>query len=374
MNEQMKIPLVDLVGQYQRYKEELDAAIHGILDTGAFVGGKAVSNFEAAFADFCGAKHCVGVGNGTDALYLIFRGLGIGPGDEVIVPANTFIASAEAVSMAGATPVFTDVDPQTALLDVASAEAVITKNTKAILPVHLYGQLVDMSAMQKLADKHGIHLVEDAAQAHGAERDGVRAGSYGIAAGFSFYPGKNLGAYGDGGGVTTNDAALEDKIRRLANHGRAEKYTHGMEGVNSRLDGIQAAVLGVKLKHFEQATEERRVAGERYSALLKDVDAVTLPTVINRQGHVFHLYVIEVENRDGLGDFLRERNIHNGVHYPIPLHLQPAYSHLEKGEGTFPVSEKLASRILSLPMFPEITEAQQARVADAVRAFVEAGS
>ena len=364
MNDPQKIPLVDLVGQYQRYKEELDSAIHAILDAGAFVGGKAVADFEAAFAEFCGAKHCVGVGNGTDALYLIFRALGIGSGDEVIVPANTFIASAEAVSMAGATPVFADVTADTALIDPAAAEAVITEKTKAILPVHLYGQLVSMSAMQRLADKHDLKLVEDAAQAHGAERDGIRAGSYGVAAGFSFYPGKNLGAYGDGDGVTTNDPALEDKIRRLANHGRAEKYTHGMEGVNSRLDGIQAAVLATKLRHFEEATEERRVAAERYNSLLGDVDGITLPTIVNRQGHVFHLYVIETDDREGLGKHLREHNIHSGVHYPIPLHLQPAYAHLEK----------LASRILSLPMFPEITEEQQTRVADGVRSFVEAGS
>jgi dTDP-4-amino-4,6-dideoxygalactose transaminase len=231
-----------------------------------------------------------------------------------------------------------------------------------------------MEPMMALAEKHGLKLVEDSAQAHGAERDGIRAGAYGVAAGFSFYPGKNLGAYGDGGAVTTDDPQLEDRVRRIANHGRAAKYTHDMEGVNSRLDGIQAAVLGTKLRHFEEATEERRVAGQRYQDLLSTVKGVKRPTIINRQGHVFHLYVIEVDAREGLGDFLRERNIHSGVHYPIPLHLQPAYSHLEKGEGSFPVSEKMASRILSLPLFPEITEEQQVRVTNGVRDFMEAGS
>lgn len=374
MSDLEKIPLVDLVGQYQRYKEELDIAIHKILDTGAFIGGKTVSDFEAAFAKFCGTKYSVGVGNGTDALYLIFRALGLGQGDEVIVPANTFIASAEAIGMTGATPVFVDVDPDTALIDPKCAAAAVTDRTKAILPVHLYGQLVPMEPILELARKHNFHVVEDSAQAHGAERDGTRAGAYGVASGFSFYPGKNLGAYGDGGAVTTNDTALEDKVRRIANHGRAEKYMHDMEGVNSRLDGIQAAVLGTKLRHFEEATEERRVAAARYQEMLDGVAGLKRPTIISRQAHVFHLYVVEVDDREALSSFLKERNIFSGVHYPVPLHLQPAYSHLEKGEGDFPHSERMASRILSLPLFPEITEAQQERVVAGVKEFLGAGS
>jgi len=374
MSDLEKIPLVDLVGQYQRYKEELDTAIHKILETGAFIGGKTVKDFESAFAKFCGTKYSVGVGNGTDALYLIFRALGLGQGDEVILPANTFIASAEAIGMTGATPVFVDVDPDTALIDVRCATAAVTDRTKAILPVHLYGQLVPMEPILELAQKHNLHVVEDSAQAHGAERDGTRAGAYGIASGFSFYPGKNLGAYGDGGAVTTNNPELEDKVRRIANHGRAEKYMHDMEGVNSRLDGIQAAVLGTKLRHFEQATEERRVAAARYQEMLDGVTGLKRPTIISRQAHVFHLYVVEVDDREALGGFLRQRNIFSGVHYPVPLHLQPAYSHLEKGEGDFPHSERMASRILSLPLFPEITEAQQERVVSGVKEFFGAGS
>jgi len=371
MNSQDKIPLVDLVGQYHRYREELDAAIRGVLETGAFIGGPAVAGFEKSFAEYCGTAHCIGVGNGTDALYLILRALGVKAGDEVLLPVNTFIATSEAVAMAGAKPVFVDVTPDTALIDPAKARAKVTAKTKAIIPVHLYGQLVPMGPIQALAAEHGLHLIEDSAQAHGAERDGRRAGSIGRAAGFSFYPGKNLGAYGDGGGVTTDDAELADKVRRIANHGRAAKYGHDMEGVNSRLDGLQAAILQVKLRHLDTATKERQAAAARYDALLADIPGVTRPTVLTKGGHVFHLYVIEVDDRDGLSKHLNDSGAQCGVHYPIPLNLQPAYAHFEQGEGSYPVAERLAKRILSLPMSPELTEAQQLRVANAIRSFQE---
>lgn len=366
MSSQDKIPLVDLVGQYHRYKDELDAAMRAVVETGAFIGGRVVADFEAAFAEFCGVSHAVGVGNGTDALYLILRALGLGVGDEVIVPVNTFIATAEAVTMTGAKPVFVDVREDTALIDPDLLSAVITDRTKAIMPVHLYGQLVPMDPIVEIAAKHDLFVVEDAAQAHGAVRDGQRAGAFGVAAGFSFYPGKNLGAYGDAGGVVTNDAQLADLVRRTANHGRSQKYGHEMEGVNSRLDGLQAAVLQVKLRHLDTASEERRAAAERYDALLSSVDGLCTPTVLERSGHVFHLYVVRTDARDELREGLVAANIQCGVHYPIPLHRQPAYAHLELGEGSFPVAERLAQQSLSLPMSPELTEAQQARVAAVV--------
>ncbi len=374
MSELETIPFVDLVGQYHRYKDELDAAISGVLETAAFIGGKHVAAFEAAFSDYCGGKHAVGVGNGTDALYLTLRGLGLGASDEVIIPANTFIATAEAVSMTGAKPVFVDVVESTALIDPALVEAAITERTKAIMPVHLYGQLVPMQPVLDIAEKHDLVVIEDAAQAHGAETGGKRAGTFGKAAGFSFYPGKNLGAYGDGGAMVTDDAKLADKVRRLANHGRAQKYGHDMEGVNSRLDGLQAAILGVKLKHLETATKERQAAAARYDELLKDVVGVTTPTVLEKSAHVFHLYVIRVEDRGGLRQHLVDNKIQCGVHYPIPLHQQPAYEHLGYQTGAFGVSERLSQEILSLPMSPELTEAQQERIVGAVKSFMEESS
>lgn len=364
------IPFVDLVAQYHRYKGELDAAIQGVLETSAFIGGPALSRFEKGFAEMCGVKHCVGVGNGTDAIYLALRAMGVGPGDEVITACNTFIATSEAVSMTGARPVFVDVDDATALMTADRVERAITPRTKAVIPVHLYGQMVDMPPLMALAKAKGLKVLEDTAQGHFAIEHGRRAGSWGDAATFSFYPGKNLGAYGDGGAVVTSDDAIAEQVRKIANHGRAEKFGHEMEGVNSRLDGLQAAILEVKLRHLETWSAERRAAARRYDALLAGIDGVVTPTVRTDGAHVFHLYVIRLKERDALRSFLGARNIQSGIHYPVPLHRLPAYSHLELGEGTFPVAEAMAKEIVSLPIFPEITEAQQARVADAVRAFM----
>ncbi|MEQ9500473.1 MAG: DegT/DnrJ/EryC1/StrS family aminotransferase [Deltaproteobacteria bacterium] len=368
------VPFVDLVGQFHRYEDELMTAIRGVLESASFIGGKPVKAFEAAWADYCGTKNAVGCGNGTDAIYLALRALGVGPGDEVITAVNTFIATSEAITMAGAKPVFVDIDDATALIDASKIEAAITERTKAIIPVHLYGQLVDMKPILAIAEKHGLKIVEDTAQAHGAIDDGKRAGTFGHAATFSFYPGKNLGAYGDGGAVITDDDALAEQIRKIANHGRSTKFGHEIEGVNSRLDGLQAAVLGVKVKHLDTWIDERRAAAARYDRLLAELgDAIVLPTVRHATSHVFHLYVCRVQDRDGLRKHLGEQNIQSGIHYPTPLHLLPAYSHLGQGEGTFPVAEKMAKEIVSLPISPEITEAQQVRVAKAVAEFVGAG-
>lgn len=371
MTDTSPIPFVDLKAQYQSIKSELDPALENILENTAFIGGKAVSDFEAAFAKWTGAEYCVAMNSGTDALYLAMRGMGIGPGDEVITVPNTFIATSEAVAMAGATPVFIDVRPGTWLMDPDKVEAAITEKTKALLPVHLYGQPADMTALKAIADKHGLKLIEDAAQAHGAAVDGVRVGSLGDIACFSFYPGKNLGAYGDGGAIVTNDGALADRIRRIANHGRLEKYTHEMEGVNSRLDGIQGAVLGVKLPKMDGWNENRRSWAKVYDEALAGVSGVEVVQVREGATPVYHLYVIHVPDREGLQAHLGEQGIASGMHYPVALHLQPAYSHLNLGEGTFPNAEANAGRCLSLPMFPELGAERAQRVAAAVKAYAE---
>lgn len=365
------IPFVDLKSQYLSIKDDVDAAIADVIDHTAFVGGPAVDAFEREFAAYCEIPYCVGVGNGTDALYLALRALGVGPGDEVVTVPNTFIATTEAIGNVGARPVFVDAEPDTHLMDVSKLEAAITEKTKAILPVHLYGQAVDMDVVMDVARRHDLIVVEDCAQAHGARHAGQRVGTFGHAACFSFYPGKNLGAYGDGGAVITADAALEDKIRRLANHGRAEKYTHGVEGVNSRLDGIQAAVLRVKLRHLDGWNDGRRLVAKTYDRLLAKVPGVETPAVRENAEPVYHLYVVKVPDRDGLAAHLKERGIASGVHYPLPLHHQPAYAHLGIPDGTFPVAEETARHILSLPMFAELGEAGATRVAEAVAEYAE---
>lgn len=364
------IPFVDLVAQYKRYQSEFDAAWRTTVENSAYIGGPALQRFEKAFAEFCGAKICVGVANGTDAITLTLRCMGIGPGDEVLVPAHTFIATSEAVTNAGAKVVFVDVDPVHTLMDPTKIEAKITKNTKAIIPVHMYGQLADMQAIMPIAQKHGLKVIEDSAQGHGAIEHGKKAGNFGDAATFSFYPGKNLGAYGDGGAVTTNDAALADKIRRLANHGRADKFGHLIEGVNSRLDGLQAAILEVKLRHLETWSSERRAAAKRYNEMFAGVAGVKTPKTRTEGAHVFHLYVIQVQNRDALREHLTAKNIQSGIHYPIALHELEAYKYLGHQASDFPVASAFCKNIVSLPIFPEITEAQQQRVVEAVKQFV----
>lgn len=366
----MRVPFVDLKAQLDSIRPEIDAGIAEVLDTTAFIQGKQVREFEAAFADYLGAAHVIGVGNGTDALYLALRASGIGPGDEVITAANTFIATTEAVTGVGASIVLVDIDPESYTIDPALIEAAITPRTKAIIPVHLYGQPADMAAIMEIANRHNLLVIEDACQAHGAWYDGRRAGTIGHIGCFSSYPGKNLGAYGDAGVIATNDDDLAARLRMLANHGSQQKYHHEIEGWNSRLDTIQAVVLSVKLPHLDAWNERRRQHAERYSELLAG-SGVKTPTI--RHGdHVWHLYVIETEDRDELGRRLAEQGIATGVHYPIPLHLQPAYEHLGYGPGAFPVTERVAARILSLPMFPELTEEQITLVADAVQTNVVA--
>lgn len=367
----MEIPFVDLRAQYRQIKDEVDPAVLAVMNRGDFILGGAVAEFERAFADYCGVTYCVGVDSGYSALELIIRAYDIGPGDEVITAANTFIATTLAISNAGATPVLVDCDPVTYNIDAAKIEAAITPRTKAIMPVHLYGQTADMDTIAAIARKHGLLVFEDAAQASGARYKGRRAGSLGDAAGFSFYPGKNLGAYGDGGAVTTNDPEIAEKIRLLRNIGQKVKYYHEMKGFNNRLDTMQAAVLGVKLPHLDDWNASRRRAAATYADLLGDLPLVT-PITAAYAEHIFHLYVIRVANREALMDFLKTRGIATGLHYPIPIHLQPAYAELGYKRGDFPITEAYAETIVSLPIFPELDDDKVAYVADAIHDFLSA--
>ena len=351
----MRVPFVDLKTQYQTIKPEIDAAIAGIVESCQFVGGDAVKRFENNFASYCGASHAVGASSGTSAIHLALVGLEIGPGDEVITACNTFIATTEAITHAGATPVLVDVDEDTQLIDPAKVEAAITPNTRAIIPVHLYGQPANMDAIRDIAARHSLKVIADACQAHGADIEGDRSRVLGDVTAYSFYPGKNLGAYGDAGMVVTNDGALAGLMRSLSDHGSRQKHYHFAEGWNYRLDGIQAAVLDVKLSHLDDWTEARRSRAARYHAAFEGT-AVRPVAVMPGRRHVYHLYVVRVADRDGLGDALREKGIASGIHYPVPLHLQEAYAHLGKGGGSFPVAEKVISEIISLPMFPELTD------------------
>jgi len=367
----MNIPFVDLEKQYLSIKGELDQAITEVIAKTAFVGGPFLKSFEEAFAAFCGVKNCVGVGNGTDALYITLRALGIGLGDEVITVANSFIASSEAISMTGAKVVFVDIDPQTYNIDVGKIEEKITKRTKVIIPVHLFGQPADMDPILDIAHKYNLKVLEDAAQAHGAVYKERRIGTIGDAACFSFYPGKNLGAYGDGGAIVTNDDELAKKARMIANHGRMDKYNHKIEGVNSRLDGLQAAILDVKLKHLPEWTDQRRQNAYLYNKYLKGSGVVT-PVEIKEARAVYHLYVIRVSNgkRDKLQAYLKTHGIATGVHYPIALPNLMAYEYLNHKEADFTEASKASREILSLPMFPELEEAQIAFVAEKLKEFM----
>ena len=357
----MNIPFVDLKAQYVVIKDDVQMAINRVLDNTSFILGSEVAAFEAAFAGFVGVGHAVGVSSGTAALHLALKACGVKPGDEVITAANTFIATAEAIVYLGATPVFADVDAETQTLDVGQAEALITPKTKAIVPVHLFGHPADMDPILDLAKAHGLTVVEDAAQAHGAEYKGRRIGGLGHAACFSFYPGKNLGAYGDGGAVVTNDSALAEQIRMVRNHGRAEKYEHLTIGHNYRLDALQAAILGVKLERLDQWNAARREHAQAYNGKLAGLGAVT-PVERPWAKHVYHIYQIQIENRDDVAATLKEQGVATGIHYPIPLHLQPAFADRGQDRGTFPIAERLADRMLSLPMFPELTDEQIDRV------------
>jgi dTDP-4-amino-4,6-dideoxygalactose transaminase len=360
MNDQ--IPFVDLKPQRDQVADDVLAGFERVLANTSFVLGPEVAAFERDYAEFCGVRHCVGVGNGTDAIELALRAVGVGPGDEVITAANTFVATAEAIVRTGATLVLADCNEQF-LLDPAAANAAITSRTKAIVPVHLYGQMAPMEHYVP-AVENGIQLLEDAAQSQGARRHQRRSGSVGLAAATSFYPGKNLGAYGDAGAVTTDDNEIAERLRALRNHGGTRKYEHLDIGVNSRLDELQAVVLAAKLRRLDEWNDERRMAAERYGDLLKDIDQVVLPEVVSGNEHVWHLYVVRVPHRDGVLSQLNEAGIGAGIHYPAPVHLLPAFADHGWTAGEFPVAEALAGEILSLPMYPGMTQAQQERVAE----------
>lgn len=364
----MAVPFVDLKAQYASVKPEIDRAIQAVVDRCDFILGQAVSDFEDEFARFCEVGYAVGVANGTDALRLGLLAVGIGPGDEVITAANTFIATTEAISQTGARFRLVDVDERTYNLDPSLLEEAITPDTKAILPVHLYGQPADMEPILEVARGHNLIVMEDACQAHGARYRGRRAGSMGHLAAFSFYPAKNLGAYGDAGAVVTNDEALARKLDLLRNHGQKSKYEHVMEGYCSRLDTLQAAVLRVKLRYLDEWNARRRQVAAWYNERLADLPVVR-PYVMPDVEHVYHLYVIRTERRDALREFLAGRGIGTGMHYPIPLPMTEAYARMGFRRGQFPVTERLAGEILSLPMFAEMTEAQVDEVTDTIRGF-----
>jgi dTDP-4-amino-4,6-dideoxygalactose transaminase len=366
----MAVPFVDLRAQYESIKSEVDAVIADVLNKTAFVGGPFVKQFEEAFARYCGVTHSVGVANGTDALFIALKTLGIGAGDEVITVANSFIATSEAIKMAGAQVVFVDCHPKTYNIDVNQIEAKITPRTKAIIPVHIYGQPADMDPILALAKKHDLRIVGDAAQAHGALYKGRPIATLADITCYSFYPGKNLGAYGDGGALVTNNAEWADAARMLANHGRTKKYDHDFEGVNSRLDGIQAAILSVKLRYIEQWTESRRANAYRYNAALKGAGVAT-PEELDGVRAVYHLYIVRVPaaRREAFQQALKEAGIDTGIHYPIALPYLNAYRHLGHTEKDFPVALKASREIVSLPMFPELSAEQTEYIVGKIRQF-----
>jgi dTDP-4-amino-4,6-dideoxygalactose transaminase len=369
----MKIAFVDLKAQYESIKSEVDTAIREVIAKSAFIGGSYLASFENAFAKLCQVKHCVGVGNGTDALYIALRALDIGAGDEVITVANSFIATSEAITMTGARVVFVDMNPETYNIDVTKIEEKISPRTKAIIPVHLYGRPADMDPILAIAKKHNLRIVEDAAQAHGAVYKARPIGGLGDIAGFSFYPGKNLGAYGDGGAIVTDDDNLAERARMIANHGRMDKYNHKLEGVNSRLDGLQSAILEVKLKHLSEWTEMRRRNARLYNTYLKDSNVAT-PTEPDDVKAVYHLYVIRVNGgrRNVLQNHLKSHGIATGIHYPIALPNLLAYRYLNHSENDFAQATRASREILSLPMFPELKEAEIAYVAEKIQDFIKA--
>jgi dTDP-4-amino-4,6-dideoxygalactose transaminase len=367
----VKVPFLDLKIQYKQIEQEVIPMITEAMTNAAFVGGPQVTGFETEFAEYCNSQYCVGVNSGTDALRFALMAVGIKQGDEVITVPNTFIATTEAISQVGARPVFVDVSPKTYNLDVSLIKEKMTSKTKAIVPVHLYGQPADMDPIMEMAREHDIAVIEDACQAHGATYKDRKAGSIGAAGCFSFYPGKNLGAYGEGGAVVTQDEEVAKKIRMIRDHGQAEKYFHNIEGYNGRLDAIQAGVVRIKLKRLEDWNRARRENAKCYDAFLSKVNGVTIPFEPDFARSVYHLYVILVDDRDGLQKYLADRGIATGLHYPLPLHIQKAYSYLGYKEGTFPVTENAAKKLLSLPMFPELTREQIEYVCEAIKEFVK---
>jgi dTDP-4-amino-4,6-dideoxygalactose transaminase len=364
----MKIQFVDLRKQYAPLKDEILSGISRVLDGMQLFLGENVQALEKEFAQFCGAAHGIGVCDGTAALQIILRAMDIGPGDEVITVSHTFIATVEAIILTGAKPVFVDIDPATCLMDISQVEAKITPRTKAILPVHLYGQTVDMDPLLEIASRHGLRVVEDACQAHGAEYKGRKAGTLGDAAGFSFYYSKNLGAYGEGGFISTNDSELAAKMRKIRDHGSGVRYHHDLIGVNGRLDEIQAVVLRTKLPYLAAWNEKRREHARLYNELLKGTLAI-VPAEHSGNTPVYHLYVIRTPKRDELQAFLKDRGIFTGIHYPIPVHLQKAMEFLGYKQGDFPVTEQVVSQILSLPMYAELADDEIKYVVESIRNF-----
>jgi dTDP-4-amino-4,6-dideoxygalactose transaminase len=364
----MTIPLVDLKKEYQKHKKELNNAILNVVNSTKFILGPEVEEFERNFAKFCDTKYCIGVDSGISALELGMRALDIGPGDEVITPVNSFIASSSAINFTGAKPVWVDCHPQTYNIDPNLIEKKITKKTKAIMPVHLYGQPADMDLILKLARRYKLRVIEDACQAHGAVYKGKKVGSLGDLAAFSFYPGKNLGAYGDGGAVTTNNKKLAEKISQMRNYGQKKKYEHIFLAWNRRLDSIQAAVLNIKLKYLNQSTIRRQKIAEQYNKLLKKLP-VMLPEIMDETISVYHLYVIQVDNRDKLLKYLETSGIGAGIHYPIPIHLQKAYGYLGFKAGDFPIAEGAAKRIISLPISSSLTDLEVRSICRTINQF-----
>jgi dTDP-4-amino-4,6-dideoxygalactose transaminase len=367
----VRVPFLDLKAQYSGIREEMNAAVLRVLETASFVGGPVLEKFEHEFAAFVGAKYCVGVANGSDAITLSARAAGLGPGDEVLVPANSFFASAEAISNAGATPVFVDVDPVTFHMDPERAAEAVTDRTRAVVAVHLYGRAMNMKPFETLASRHNLVIIEDCAQAHGAAMDGQTVGASGRLTCYSFYPGKNMGAYGDGGAVTTSDPDWMRRLRILRDHGSPGKYEHSVLGWNSRLDALQAAVLSVKLPYLHRWNASRRQLAIKLAAALAGSPIIP-PAIPEGNQHVFHLFVVRCSRRDQLKHFLDERGIQTGIHYPVPLHLTAAYQSLgAPGRGSKPVTESLSSQILSLPIYPELSDEQTDHLIAALRQFIE---
>lgn len=365
----MQVPFADLKAQYHSIKNEIDRAIFSVIEESEFIKGKYVTKFEKEFAAACGMKHCIGVANGTDAIYIVLKMLGIGTGDEVITVANSWISTSETITQAGATPVFVDTEPDYFSIDVTKIENKITPRTKAIIPVHLYGQPAEIDKINALCKKHNLFMIEDCSQSHFAKHNDVMIGTLGIASTFSFYPGKNLGAYGDAGAVVTNDDALAEKVRMYSNHGALIKHQHKIEGINSRLDGMQAAILSAKLPYILQWNKARAEKSNYLTQQLLNISQIETPKVRTGSWHIFHLYVIKAERRDELQKFLKENGIETAIHYPTPLPLLPCYKYLKHTASDFPIATVNQDKILSLPMFPEVTTEQLDYLAAKIRFF-----
>jgi dTDP-4-amino-4,6-dideoxygalactose transaminase len=365
----MHVPFVDLNAQYNSLKNEIDEAIFSVIRESEFIKGKYVAAFEKEFAEACGMKHCIGVANGTDAIYIVLKMLGIGEGDEVITVANSWISTSETVTQACARVVFVDAEPNYYSIDVAAIESKITKKTKAIIPVHLYGQPAEVDKIQAICRKHNLVMIEDCSQSHFATLGGKQVGTFGLASTFSFYPGKNLGAYGDAGAVLTNDDALARKVRMYAGHGALVKHQHEMEGINSRLDGLHAAILSVKLPHVKKWNEMRFKNASYLSEKISGIKGIETPKIREGSTHIFHVYAIKADRRNELQKHLKENGIDTAIHYPTPLPLLPAYAYLKHTPQDFPVVSANMEKILSLPMFPELTKEQMDYMVDVIRKF-----